>query len=87
MPRSKRNKVVSLTKTKGKGRDLKSKLIESLRENVDEYENIFVVSFENLRASRFKDIRMDWRESRYVNFATYEHTNIQTERSPCGHAQ
>ena len=64
MPRSRRNKVVSLTQTEAKGRDLKVRMIESLREHVDEYDRIFVLSFDNMRASRFKDIRMDFRESK-----------------------
>jgi hypothetical protein len=54
---------VSLTKTASKGRELKMKMIEGIREHVDEHEHIYVVSYSNMRASRFKDIRMDWRES------------------------
>lgn len=64
MPRSKRNKVVSLTKTGPKGRDLKSKYVESIRDAVDEYKNIFVFSYTNMRARQFKDVRVDWRDSR-----------------------
>jgi mRNA turnover protein 4 len=64
MPRSKRNKVVSLTKTRGKGRAGKTKLVEELRNAIDEYKHIYVFSFENLRASMFKDIRAHFRESR-----------------------
>lgn len=64
MPRSKRNKVVSLTKTGPKGRDLKTKYVESIRNAADEYKNIFVFSYTNMRASQFKDVRVDWRDSR-----------------------
>lgn len=64
MPRSKRNKVVSLTKTGPKGRDLKTKYVESIRDAVDEYKNVFVFSYTNMRARPFKDIRVDWRDSR-----------------------
>lgn len=35
-----------------------------LRNALDEYEHVYVLSFENMRAARFKDVRMDWRESR-----------------------
>ena len=56
--------VVSLTKTGAKGRTLKSKLIEVLRAAVDEYKSIYLFRFENMRASKFKDVRMDWRESK-----------------------
>lgn len=64
MPRSKRNRVVSLTKTSSKGRPLKTKMVDMLRESLDEYKHVFVLRFENMRASHFKDVRMDWRESR-----------------------
>ena len=63
MPRSKRNKVVSLTKTSSKGRDLKTKYVESIRGAVDQYRNLFVFSYTNMRARPFKDIRVDWRDS------------------------
>jgi mRNA turnover protein 4 len=56
---------VSLTKTRGKGRPQKTKLVEDLRAAVDEYQHIYVFSFENMRASIFKDIRLHFRESRY----------------------
>jgi mRNA turnover protein 4 len=56
--------TVSLTKTNSKGRTLKTKLVEVLREAVDEYKTIYLFSFENMRASKFKDVRMDWRESK-----------------------
>mmetsp|Transcript_41150 Transcript_41150/g.42047 ORF Transcript_41150/g.42047 Transcript_41150/m.42047 type:complete len:216 (-) Transcript_41150:62-709(-) len=64
MPRSKRNKVVSLTKTTSKGRQLKTKLVDSLRGLLDEYSRVFVFRFQNLRATKLKDVRMQWRESR-----------------------
>lgn len=41
-------------------------MIESLRESVDSFKHIYVLSFENMRASLFKDVRIHWRESRYV---------------------
>ena len=53
-----------MTKTSSKGRDLKTKLIEKLREHVEDYDRVFVLSYDNMRASKFKDIRMDWRESK-----------------------
>jgi ribosomal protein L10 len=55
---------VSLTKTGAKGKTLKAKLIEVLREHMDEYERIYVFSFENMRTARFRDVRMDWKESK-----------------------
>jgi len=66
MARSKRNKIVSLTKTDAKGKDLKKKLVEVLRASVDEYKAVYLLSFENMRAAKFREIRMDWKESKYV---------------------
>lgn len=56
--------AVSLTKTDAKGKDLKKKLVEVLREAVDEYKGVYVMSFENMRAAKFREIRMDWKESK-----------------------
>ena len=56
MPKSKRNKVVNLTKTKSKGRDGKEELVEKVQECVEKYENAFVVNFENMRSGPFKTL-------------------------------
>lgn len=64
MPVSKRNKIVSLTKTGAKGKELKSKLIETIRQYVDDYDHIYVFSYNNNRSTKFKDIRMDFKESK-----------------------
>ena len=45
MPKSKRSKVVALTKVKTKGRANKEDMVEKVREAVEEYRNAFVVSF------------------------------------------
>ena len=55
---------MSLTKTDAKGKDLKKKLVEVLRGSVDEYKSIYVMNFENMRAAKFREIRMDWKESK-----------------------
>ena len=62
MPKSKRNKVVALTKVKSRGRAGKEDLVAKVREAVDEYRNAFVVSFENIRSGPFKVIANNWRE-------------------------
>ncbi len=64
MPRSKRSKVVTLTKTTSKGKDAKTQLIESIRESVDQFKSIYVFTYENMRANLFKDVRIHFRESR-----------------------
>ena len=62
MPKSKRNKVVALTKVKSKGRAGKEDLVVKVRESLEEYKNAFVVSFENIRSGPFKVIAGQWRE-------------------------
>ena len=62
MPKSKRNKVVALTKVKTKGRAGKEELVQKVRSAVEEYRNAFVVSFENIRSGPFKVIASQWRE-------------------------
>ena len=54
MPKSKRNKVVALTKVKKQGREAKENLLEAVQEAIDTYKNTFVLSFENMRAGPFK---------------------------------
>ena len=56
---------VSLTKTDRKGRNLKSKLVDALRDTLDEYKAVYLFSFENMRTEKFKEVRMYFRESRY----------------------
>nr|CCA14209.1 mRNA turnover protein 4 putative [Albugo laibachii Nc14] len=64
MPKSKRHRVHTLTKTSKKGSELKKNIVASLREAVDEYGAVFVFSFENMRTNHLKDVRMELRDSR-----------------------
>lgn len=64
MPRSKRVKVVSLTKTQPKGAEFKSKIIDDVRKGLDTHENIFVFAFENMRTAVFKDVRARFADSK-----------------------
>jgi mRNA turnover protein 4 len=56
MPRSKRNKVVSLTKVKRKGREAKEAMVENIHKALTDYKKCFVLSFENMRTGPFKKI-------------------------------
>ncbi|XP_063798205.1 mRNA turnover protein 4 homolog [Pseudophryne corroboree] len=64
MPKSKRDKKVSLTKTAKKGLQVKQNLIEELRKCVDTYKYLFVLSVENMRNNKLKDVRSAWKHSR-----------------------
>ncbi|KAM7422852.1 hypothetical protein PAMA_010742 [Pampus argenteus] len=65
MPKSKRDKKISLTKTTKKGLESKQKLIEELRKCVDTYRHLFIFSVANVRNNKLKDIRTAWKHSRF----------------------
>lgn len=65
MPRSRRNKVVSLTQTAKKPlREGNAKVFEQIQECVDLYPRIFVFSVENMRNNYLKEVRSDLADSR-----------------------
>lgn len=57
MPKSKRAKVVTLTKTQAKTRENKDKLIERIRESLDDYTDVYVFQLHNVRTSILQQIR------------------------------
>lgn len=57
MPKSKRNKVVTLSKTKKKGRDQKESVVNSVRQALEDYSSAYVFTFENMRNLKFKEFR------------------------------
>jgi len=64
MPRSKRDKKVSLTNTKKKGLQEKQALVEEVRTCLEDYERVFVFSVCNMRNSKLKEVRNKWKHSR-----------------------
>lgn len=66
MPKSKRQKVVHLTKTDKKGKELSLKLFANVQEAADNFEHIFVFAVENMRNSYLKEVRQEFADSRYV---------------------
>eukprot|EP00039_Didymoeca_costata_P019806 m.339001 g.339001 ORF g.339001 m.339001 type:complete len:219 (+) comp18628_c0_seq1:164-820(+) len=64
MPKSKRQKLVSLTRTDKKGHQMKEKLINEIRDCVNDYESIYLFIVENMRNAKLKDVRKEWRDSR-----------------------
>ncbi|KAJ4372653.1 mRNA turnover and ribosome assembly protein [Didymella sp. IMI 355093] len=66
MPKSKRAKVVHLTKTDKKGKELSQKLFANVQEEAAEnFEHIFVFSVENMRNSYLKEVRAEFSDSRF----------------------
>ncbi|KAI9103610.1 hypothetical protein K1719_023233 [Acacia pycnantha] len=57
MPKSKRNKTVTLSKTKKKGREHKEAIVNAIKEAAEKFSSVFVFSFENMRNKKFKEFR------------------------------
>ncbi|XP_025909452.1 mRNA turnover protein 4 homolog [Nothoprocta perdicaria] len=64
MPKSKRDRKVSLTRTPKKGLEAKQALISELRQCVDTFRHLFVFSVDNMRNDKLKGVRSAWRHSR-----------------------
>lgn len=64
MGRSKRSKVVHLTKTKKQPKDSKTVWVEKVRTFVNKYDNIFVFSHENMTTVPFRAIQAEFADSK-----------------------
>ncbi|KAI9794917.1 MAG: mRNA turnover and ribosome assembly protein [Piccolia ochrophora] len=64
MPKSKRAKVITLSKTEKKGKELTLKLFANVRESIDKYQYCFVFSVENMRNTYLKEVRTEMVDSR-----------------------
>ena len=64
MPKSKRERKITLSKTAKKGRDRKGAILEEVRGCVDEYTNLFVFSAQSMRNTALKDVRAQLKKSR-----------------------
>jgi len=65
MPKSKRTKLITLSRTEAKGKPGKNKLIENIRNACEEYHNVYVFSLHNVRTSKLKEVRQRWLSSRF----------------------
>ncbi|CAN8291353.1 unnamed protein product [Cochlearia groenlandica] len=63
MPKSKRDRPVTLSKTRKKGREHKEGIINGIREAVEKYKSVYVFSFENMRNIKFKEFRQKFRHN------------------------
>lgn len=63
MPKSKRNRPVTLSKTKKKGREHKESIVSSIRQAVENYSSAYVFTFENMRNLKFKEFREQLKSS------------------------
>ena len=65
MPKSKREKQISLTRTQKKGLELKQDVIKKVRDACDKYARVFVVRVENMRNNKLKEVREEWHHSKF----------------------
>ncbi|KAG7396668.1 mRNA turnover 4 [Phytophthora boehmeriae] len=65
MPKSKRQRTKALTQADKKGNALKQNVVDAVRNAVDTYTSAYVFSFQNMRTNHFKDVRMDFKDSRF----------------------
>jgi len=66
MPRSKRAKVVHLSKTEKKGKEHTIRLFGLIRASVDKYQHCIVFAVSNMRNTYLKDVRTTFGDSRSV---------------------
>lgn len=65
MPKSKRQKLVSLTRTDSKGFETKEALVSDVQQCIDEYAFVYIFSVQNMRNAKLKEVRTHWRRSRF----------------------
>jgi len=66
MPKSKRNRVVPLSKVKKRPKDAKGKQIDEIRECCEKFQNLFLLSLENERTTFLQVVRQKLRPSRMI---------------------
>lgn len=65
MPKSKRDKKISLTKTVKKGLALKQKIVDDVRNCVEKYKSVYLLTYTNMRNEKMKEVREQWKPSRF----------------------
>lgn len=63
MPKSKRNRAVTLSTTKKKGKERKEAIINSIRKALEDYNSAYVFTFENMRNQKLKEFRKELKSS------------------------
>jgi mRNA turnover protein 4 len=76
MPKSKRSRVVHLSKVEKKGKELSQKLFANVREAADAYQYCFVFEVENMRNNYLKDVRTQFIDSRLVQLPLLIHVTV-----------
>lgn len=62
MPKSKRAKIVPLSKTKAKSRDDKDVLVDKIRDSLDQFTHVYTFTIQNIRTNILQQIREERRD-------------------------
>jgi len=54
--------TVHLTQTGKKTREHKARIVNDVKEAIDEHDTLYLFSYENMRSDRFKDVRLHFRD-------------------------
>jgi mRNA turnover protein 4 len=69
MPKSKRNRLITLSKVqKQPSREKNERLYTAIREELENHTYAFIFSVDNMRNTFLKDIRAQWEDSRWEPF-------------------
>ncbi|CAL0300790.1 unnamed protein product [Lupinus luteus] len=82
MPKSKRNKQVTLSKTKKKGRDHKEAIVNSIKDASEKYSSVYVFSFENMRNQKLKEFREQLKSSSRFFLGSNKVMQVALGRTP-----
>uniref|UniRef100_J3NAM5 Ribosome assembly factor mrt4 n=1 Tax=Oryza brachyantha TaxID=4533 RepID=J3NAM5_ORYBR len=88
MPKSKRNRPVTLSKTKKKpGLERKGKVVADIKQAVDNYSTAYVFTYDNMRNQKLKDLREQLKSSSRIFLAGKKVMQIALGRSPADEAK
>uniref|UniRef100_I1QX05 Ribosome assembly factor mrt4 n=1 Tax=Oryza glaberrima TaxID=4538 RepID=I1QX05_ORYGL len=88
MPKSKRNRPVTLSKTKKKpGLERKGKVVTDIKDAVEHYANAYVFTYDNMRNQKLKDLREQLKSSSRIFLAGKKVMQIALGRSPADEAK
>lgn len=72
-----------LTQTEKRAtRDHKSKYIQQVRDAIDEHESVYLFNYENMRSNKFKDVRLEFRDSGRILLGKNKLLQIALGRTP-----
>lgn len=88
MPKSKRNRPVTLSKTKKKpGLERKGKVVTDIKDAVEHYANAYVFTYDNMRNQKLKDLREQLKSSSRIFLAGKKVMQIALGRSSADEAK